>query len=101
MSNFKNIKDFFLNNFLVSSSMKKFHLDLSEESEKTVYDPFVINLGKNVTLEFKEFHGSYYIGFSKISPGSSECRNRFNLPVSLLSNLKTATQAMIKHVSKK
>ena len=52
--------------------MKKFHLDLDSEinldSEKTSYDPFIINLGKNITMEFKEFHGSYYVGFSKNSP---------------------------------
>lgn len=52
-------------------------------------------------MELKEFHGSYYVGFSKISPGSFETRNRFNIPVSLLNNLKVATQAMIKHVGKK
>lgn len=80
---------------------KKYDLDLSEESEKISHQPFVINLGKNVTMELKEFHGSYYIGFSKTSPGSFETRNRFNIPLSLLNPLKTATQAMIKHIAKK
>lgn len=77
---------------------RHYNLDLSDEIERVNYEPFIVNLGKNVSMELKEFHGAYYVGFSKTTPGSFEPRNRFNIPLSLLPNLKLATIAMIKHI---
>lgn len=78
-----------------------FDLDLSETNEKADYKPFTVNLGKNTILELKEFRGSWYVGLSKYSAATNEPKNRFNLPLEQLINLKKGCDAILTHISKK
>ncbi|GBN66251.1 hypothetical protein AVEN_218088-1 [Araneus ventricosus] len=55
--------------------------------------PFMIYMGRGISMELKEFRKVMYLGFQRMND-NNEVRNCFNIPLDLLDTLKKAIEAM-------
>lgn len=75
-----------------------FHLNLEKETS-TKIPHFVVNIGKGIVVEVKEFRKIHYVGFSKLS-NTNDVKNRFNIPIDQIESTTVALEAVRKHVVK-
>ncbi|GFR10287.1 uncharacterized protein TNCT_137971 [Trichonephila clavata] len=83
-------------------SKQKFDLDFAKDAieNKIKIPPYLINVGKGLLMEVKEFRSNFYVGLCKVSE-ANEVRNRFNIPIEQLETFRKALDAMITYVKEK
>lgn len=60
---------------------------------------YKIYIGKGVAVEIQPFKGSYYASLYRKDMNGA-CKNRFNIPISQLPQLKLAIEALETHIKK-
>ncbi|XP_054723795.1 uncharacterized protein LOC129233892 [Uloborus diversus] len=82
----------------VKTTKPRYDVDLSSDADGKKIPPYTINCGKGIMMEVKEYRGSFYIGLSRCAEGSSEIKNRFNIPIAQLETLEKACVLMLNYI---
>ena len=77
----------------------RYDVIISEDKPDTRdISPLSVYIGAGFAVEIKEFRKNYYICFSKTVDG--DIKNRMNLPLDQLKNIKKALEVTEKHVKR-